>query len=171
MTAPLEITWATRELPILRGALQRLDAGDDFPDLHEVREALGLDSKQMDAGLRALESASPPYIELEWAGYFVKSVGERARRELGTWPSAETVVDRLAAALADAAERRDTCRRTGPEVAPYGLPERAWGESDSDADCSGCVQQGEAEQAHHGPAPRRQRRRQPFPPRFSVFLT
>ena len=67
-----------------------------------------------------MESAWPPYIEIvnskappgEVGGY-LKGVGERARRELGTWPSAESIVDRLAAALAAAADAEDEPKRKG----------------------------------------------------------
>jgi hypothetical protein len=109
---PLESTWASRELPILRAALRRLDAGADYADLEEIRQEVGLSGEQLLAGLRALESADPPYLEFEmamgWseeqASGSVDAVSERARRELGTWPSAESLVEALAAAYAQAAE-------------------------------------------------------------------
>jgi hypothetical protein len=53
------------------------------------------------AGMRALETADPPYIERD--GRDIWGVTERARRELGTWPSPESVVDQLVAALTQAA--------------------------------------------------------------------
>lgn len=120
MTAPIESTWTTRDLPILRGALRRLDAGEHFPSLEDVRAETGLDVAQMRAGLKALEAAWPPYIEVSYTmagpdrvGGHVKNVSERARRELGAWPSAETLVDRLAAALAEAADAEDEPERKG----------------------------------------------------------
>lgn len=94
-------TWAPRELPILTVALRRLDAGEDaveFADAHET----GLTSDQLWAGVRALKTAQPPYIEVE--GKAIWGVTERAWRELGTWPSADSTVDALAAAFARAAE-------------------------------------------------------------------
>ena len=109
MTAtPLESTWPTRDLPILPAALRRLDAGAPWVELGEIRRELGLDETQLRAGLRALECASPPYIQVsylaEGVNGHIHAVSERARRELGSWPSAESVVDRLAAALAEAAD-------------------------------------------------------------------
>ena len=108
----LESTWTTRELPILRSALRRLDAGENFPNLEEIRAEVGLDLTQRRAALRALENAWP-HIEIIHAGMgpdrvggYVNAVSERARRELGTWPSAEAVLDRLAAALAGRQRRR-----------------------------------------------------------------
>jgi hypothetical protein len=110
----VESTWATRELPILRAALRRLDAGEDSASLEEIRQETGLPSKQLWAAVRALEDADPPYIEVSWAsgwtdehagGSDISAVSERARRELGSWPSAEPVVSQLAAALSEAADR------------------------------------------------------------------
>lgn len=105
-------TWASRDLPILRAALRRLDAGEDYPDLEEIRQELGFSGDQLRAGIAALESADPPYIDVElamgWredqASGSVAGVSERARRELGAWPSADSLVDALAAAFARAAD-------------------------------------------------------------------
>lgn len=118
MTAtPLESTWPTRDLPILRATLRRLDAGAPWVELGEIRRELGLDQTQLRAGLRALECASPPYIQVsylaEGVNGHIHAVSERARRALGTWPSAESVVDRLAAALAEAADAEEEPERKG----------------------------------------------------------
>lgn len=106
-------TWADRELPILRAALRRLDAGEDFPSIADIREEIGLDEVQMRAGLRALETASPPYLEVEGYAEIVKTISERARRELGSWPSAPAVVDELIAALEAAADDEPEEQRKG----------------------------------------------------------
>ncbi len=104
-------TWTSRELPILTAALRRLDTGDDFVDLEELRHEVGLDVAMMQAGLKALETAWPPYIDVSYGmagpdrvGGYMQGVSERCRRELGAWPSAHGLVDRLAQALADAAD-------------------------------------------------------------------
>jgi hypothetical protein len=116
----IESTWASRDLPILRAALRRLDSGEDSPELEEIRRELGFSGDQLWAGIKALESADPPYIEVElgmgWAhdraSGFVSGVSERARRELGAWPSADSLVDALAAAFAHAAaEEKEPARR------------------------------------------------------------
>ncbi len=57
MAEPLAPTWATRELPILRAALRRIDAGEDLPTLEDIRAEAGLDVVQMRAGLMALDGA------------------------------------------------------------------------------------------------------------------
>jgi hypothetical protein len=116
-------TWAHRELPILAAALRRLDNGETFPSLEVIRAEVGLEAIQMRAGLSALETAQPPYIAVrytmagpEHVGGFVTSVSERTRRLLGSWPSAEDLMERLVAALQEEAttetqpERRSRLR-------------------------------------------------------------
>ena len=120
----IESTWARRELPILAAALRRLDSGEQrsLQQLEEIRQELDLTPKDLAAGIEALESADPPYIEVEVAGGwtderagggFVVSVSERARRELGSWPSAESLVEQLAAALSRAADDEPEPERKG----------------------------------------------------------
>jgi hypothetical protein len=104
-------TWASRDLPILAAALRRLDAGED-PSLEDIRADAGLTVAQLAAGLKALEGASPPYIEVGYTGGWtddqangwVDRVSERARRELGAWPSAASLVADLVEALSAAAD-------------------------------------------------------------------
>ena len=111
-------TWASRDLPILRVALRRLDAGEDFVALEEIRHELGMDVAAMRAGLKALESAWPPYINVSYTmagpdrlGGHINGVSDRTRRELGAWPSAEGLVDRLVQALDDAAQHEPEAER------------------------------------------------------------
>ncbi|SRR6266498_1565001 len=57
-------TWATRELPILRLALRRFDAGEQGVDLEQIRSELQMPGPQMRAAVTALAEASPPYIDV-----------------------------------------------------------------------------------------------------------
>jgi hypothetical protein len=98
----LPSTWASRDLPLLTAALRRLDAGEGFPDFGDLEHDTGLNREQLWAGLNALKTAEPPYVLVE--GPVVVAVSERARRELGTWPAPDSLVDALAAAFAQAAE-------------------------------------------------------------------
>jgi hypothetical protein len=110
--AELRETWTTRELPILRAALSRIDGGDEYADLDELRVELGLTAGEVFAAVGALANASPPYLDVELRNGRdgvrspgrIDSVYERARRKLGTWPTAENVVAELAAALRVAAD-------------------------------------------------------------------
>jgi hypothetical protein len=108
---PLPSTWATRELPILTSALRRLDGGDPFPDLEQIRQEVGLEVDQMHVAIDALAGAFPPYLEIrrytagpDQVGGLVEGVTERTRRELGTWPTSAGVIDELVAALERAAD-------------------------------------------------------------------
>jgi hypothetical protein len=79
----------------------------------------GFDSLASAAGVQALASAFPPYIDVALAGGWtddyasgvIESVSERARRELGSWPSPDDLVTQLAAALAQAADRESEPER------------------------------------------------------------
>src|SRR5262245_43480573 len=111
MTDDVTSTWATRDLPILKLALRNLDTGQThITALEGMRAELGFDGPTMRAGVRALAEADPPYISVDAvdgpldriAGY-VTGVSERTRRELGTWPSPDSVIDQLVSALNAAA--------------------------------------------------------------------
>ena len=114
MSRDIESTWATRDLPILAAALRKVEAGGhSVKQLEEIREELGLTPKELLAGLSALESADPPYVEVEYmagwsdehaGGGYVSAVSERTRRELGAWPSANGLLEQLIEALSRAAE-------------------------------------------------------------------
>src|SRR5581483_9261812 len=109
----LRETWTTRELPILRHVTARLDSGAQEIGFGEIREALGLEVQEIQLGVHALEDAEPPYLRARWqpvgmgrsTSGMVMFVTERARRELGTWPTAEGLVSELAEALRQAADR------------------------------------------------------------------
>lgn len=103
-------TWTTRELPILRAAMRRLEDGDPFPDLEAIRQQVGLELGQMRLAVDALSGAQPPYFKVKLyntgprvAHGHVTSISERARRELGTWPTSANVVDELVQAMERAA--------------------------------------------------------------------
>jgi hypothetical protein len=98
----LQSTWAPRELPILSAALHRLDTGEDVADFNDLQSDTGLSRDDLWTGLRALRTAQPPYLEMH--GRDVIAVHERARRELGTWPKPDSLVDAIAGAYERAAE-------------------------------------------------------------------
>lgn len=64
MADDVEPTGARRELPILRAALARMDAGEELVRLRPIQADVGLDAAQMRIGLRALETANPPYVSV-----------------------------------------------------------------------------------------------------------
>jgi hypothetical protein len=103
-------TWTNRELPILRVALRRFDGGEESVDLGDVQTETGLSADQIWAGIHALRDAYPPYLDFDLAGWTdqangdITSVSERTRRELGSWPTPENVLESLIQALNAEAE-------------------------------------------------------------------
>lgn len=105
-------TWTNRDLPILRATLRRFDAGEAMVDLEDVRVETGLTGDQMWAGIHALRDSYPPYLDFSLVGGWgdglahgdITSITERARRELGTWPTPENVLESLIQALNAEAE-------------------------------------------------------------------
>jgi hypothetical protein len=125
----LRETWSWRELPILRAALRRLDAGAGLADLEDIRAELGLTGDNVWAGVHALQESTPPYVTASYtmgwrqdhASGSISAVSERARRELGTWPSADQLVTELAAALEEASEQAEPEQKTRLSVAADAL--------------------------------------------------
>lgn len=108
-------TWTTRELPILRRILARIDSGDGFIELRTLASELPeIPPEQIRIGIEALEDAG--YIDVTFmmgrplAGH-VDRVHERARRELGTWPTPEGLVAEIVVAFEHAAAQTDEPER------------------------------------------------------------
>jgi hypothetical protein len=114
--ADVEDTWTRRELPILRAALRRVDNGEEL-DLEHIRLDTGLPGFELRRGLQALQEAGylEVYLASGWsddhAGGLLSGVSERTRRELGSWPSAHTLVDDLVRALQQAADEEQEPER------------------------------------------------------------
>jgi hypothetical protein len=122
----VEDTWARRDFPILVVAFRRFESDANRPanlgQLEEIRRDLDLAPRDFVAGLHALADAEPPYIELETAsgwsderagGGYISAISERARRELGAWPSPEGVLEQLIEALARASDAEPEPERQG----------------------------------------------------------
>lgn len=105
-------TWTAHELPVLAYLVERFEAPDAL-DVRAAEIAQTLDLPPIDVGrsLRKLADATPPYVSVYAPAAelrdpdLVYDVTERARRAVGQWPTAESVADRLVAALNAAAER------------------------------------------------------------------
>jgi hypothetical protein len=113
-------TWTWRELPILRIAVRDADGGAQFED---IAAETGLELTQVWYGAKALDAAG--YLDAAFAGAFsgfVTSVPERGRREVGGWPSAESLADQLARAFEEAADREaDPERKSALRAIAEGL--------------------------------------------------
>jgi hypothetical protein len=115
----MQSTWESRELPVLRFAVEQFDD----PDVRHLRIAdivagTGLDEREVKSALLALHTASPPYVEgltPAEVAYPIDLYGvtERARRVVGQWPTPEAWADRLVAALEQAAQDETDPRKRG----------------------------------------------------------
>jgi DNA-binding Lrp family transcriptional regulator len=98
-------TWTTRDLPLLTIALRRADDGLMPIEFEEFAEEAGLELRQVKVGIQALESDG--FLDAYFASMdsgMVTVVHSTARYKLETWPSPESITDRVVRALAQAAE-------------------------------------------------------------------
>jgi hypothetical protein len=105
----LDDRWNDREFPVLREAARRFDRDPrlDMVPLWEISAETKIDVHETQAAARALEGAG--LIEMLWAGgaagsSLVKGISAEARVKVGLWPSPETALDRMVAALEAIAE-------------------------------------------------------------------
>jgi hypothetical protein len=101
----VEDTWTNRDLPVLDATVRLLDT-TYFPSLRAIADAAGLD---IEATTRALEALNGPYVDLSMTigsseSWHVNGVTAEARREVGQWPTAESLIARLAEGFSTAAD-------------------------------------------------------------------
>ncbi|RZU16427.1 hypothetical protein EV645_3992 [Kribbella rubisoli] len=96
----LDDTWNSRDLPFLIEIAQRLEANPHGPIWgHEAAAAVGLSEQQHQAATARLISAG--YIEVQHLDQFedITGISESAARAVGLWPTPETGLERMIAAL------------------------------------------------------------------------
>jgi hypothetical protein len=104
-------TWSWRDLPVLREAARGVDAEPILGiRLGEVAEATGLNNADVYRASKALQAAG--LVELrEYAGdgsdNSFEGVSGAARVLVGQWPTEETALDRMIAALEEIAANTD----------------------------------------------------------------
>lgn len=99
-----------RDLPVLDAVVSHMDEINKtggFPDGADIARSIGLGTLDVAAALDALESE---YLTLQRtsgdpSGWFVTGVTSAARRAVGQWPTGESLIERLAGGIAEAAER------------------------------------------------------------------
>lgn len=100
--------WFSRDLPILREVARRVEAGDESLDAKEIATTLGMDRKTVeDAGMRLEEDGYlADGVSAMGTGILrFERVTAKGRREVGQWPNADVVADRLLAALQAAVDQ------------------------------------------------------------------
>lgn len=103
-------TWESRDLPVLKAAVQLYDEKGRPSRATDIERATGFDKDTVQRALRALYSE--PFFErgVESSGNQIIIVGNptsAALRVAGQWPSPEALLDRLLAALQAAADDED----------------------------------------------------------------
>lgn len=96
---PAPETWFSRDLPVLSSVVARVETAG-IADSRDVITDTGLDPQTVGRSARALHAAG--YFEADFelgGGFAVMHLGERARREVGSWPTPESLADRLTAAV------------------------------------------------------------------------
>jgi len=128
-------TWARRDLPILQAIVGAFDDPDRYQlRLGELTGLCGLPEREVQTALRALAKARPPLLEYprppEELTYpiIITDVTERARRLVGQWPTADSLVAEIAKALSEAAEHEpDPAKKSRLHEAATVLGETARG--------------------------------------------
>jgi predicted transcriptional regulator len=109
-------TWAARDLPVL-GATVALLEDSYMVTVADIAARTGLDEA---AVARALEALDPGYLDFRKTTtggdpkfWYVLKVTPDARRVVGQWPTAETLVDRMAEELSAAARADQNSEQQG----------------------------------------------------------
>jgi hypothetical protein len=110
MSEPLTDTWHNRDLPVLREVVRLYDRGiGRVVRVSAIEAALDLDEDDIQRALNAL--AMDALIDTEGSmqkKYLtVSRVSGEARRKAGAWPTEQTALDRIIAALEAIAENTD----------------------------------------------------------------
>ena len=109
----MESTWEARDLPVLDAIVRYFEEQGPFlrPNVGDIARATGIDGMDVWKACRAMDGV---YIELqEFAAggnpdpHRIVAVSPEARVLVGQWPSPETYLDRLLAALEDRASTTD----------------------------------------------------------------
>lgn len=102
----VEDTWTNRDLPVLEAAVRGVDqhrvagGGGGIP-FQEIADQTGLRENDVYASARALEDAGLVELRLVLPATRgrISAVSGQARQIAGSWPTEETYVDRLLAAV------------------------------------------------------------------------
>lgn len=100
-------TWTNRDLPVLRAAVELYEEHGRGPRVSAIEARTGFDTDTVQRALRALYTE--PFFEKSagsWGGgmIMVGAPTSEALRVAGQWPSPEGQLERLIAAIEDAAE-------------------------------------------------------------------
>jgi hypothetical protein len=110
----VEDTWAARELPVLNAAVALLEHSY-MVTVSDIAGRTGLDQADVARSLDALDPVYVDFRKTETGGdptfWYVHKVTPEARQAVGQWPTAESLIDRLARAFSAEAEREEDIER------------------------------------------------------------
>jgi hypothetical protein len=111
MTEPLPDVWAARDLPVLREIVRKLESKPvgGLADIGEIAQKLDLSWEDVRRAAMNLDRAGfvtvGGFAELPIA--FVSDFSGQALERVGMWPTPETALDRMIAALQQIADNTD----------------------------------------------------------------
>jgi hypothetical protein len=104
----MEDTWGARDVPVLNAAVALLEQSY-MVTVSDIAERTGLGLADV---ARSLEAMDPTYVDFRKTTtggdpryWYVRKVTPAARKEVGQWPTPESLIDRLATAFGEAADR------------------------------------------------------------------
>lgn len=124
---PVPDTWSTRALPLLRSAVARFETYGEATS-EEIAADTGLGYRLLHETAFRLRDEGFLDIYFEGGGSFhITGITERGLTEVGAWPTPESLVERLLAALEEQAnaapteQERSRARRTLDALKGIGL--------------------------------------------------
>jgi hypothetical protein len=107
-SADMEDTWAGRDLPVLDAVVAALE--EDFRvTAAQIAAATGIPADDVVKAFYALQGTYTGQVQTRLGGgpnaFFLNEVTADARRAVGQWPTAESIIEKLASGIAQAAER------------------------------------------------------------------
>jgi hypothetical protein len=110
----VEDTWAVRDLPVLNAVVGLLEQSY-MVTVSDIAGRTGLDQADVARSLDALDPTYVDFRKTETGGdptfWYVHKVTPEARKAVGQWPTAESLIDRLARAFSAEAEGEEDIER------------------------------------------------------------
>jgi hypothetical protein len=110
----MDDTWGPRDMPVLSAVVALLEQSY-MVTVSDIAQRTGLELAEV---ARSLDAMDPTYVDFrktETGGdptfWYVLKVTPEARQAVGQWPTAESLIDRLAQAFRDASEDEEDPER------------------------------------------------------------
>jgi hypothetical protein len=105
---PTADRWASRDLPALQYIVAQFETDDPDVQRETISAALGISESEADLAVQNLERGRyVTHVQPTFGGFIVGDITERALTTVGVWPTPETALDRIIAALEAIADNTD----------------------------------------------------------------